>query len=166
MLWVRSEYAGELAVLSALLSALLPWNVTYSSEAGGVFFLRFPFFEVQYLLEIDVDGGSFFLLSLPTAAAQQAGRTVAVAYRAWAVGALFVGLALLLAVAYYLAEERVEAAPVDPARVMGALLVPAGLVFAVTNYLIVARGLPGIPIPVGALLMLVFGGVLLTVDRR
>jgi hypothetical protein len=61
-MWVRSEYANELAVLAAWVSVLVPWNVTRHrrtdelSLLGGlleadaeskIFFLRFPFVEFQ-----------------------------------------------------------------------------------------------------------------------
>jgi hypothetical protein len=61
-MWVRSEYANELAVLSAWLSVLVPWNVTQHTRTdtlslldgllnadaeSNIFFLRFPFLEIQ-----------------------------------------------------------------------------------------------------------------------
>jgi len=71
-MWVRSEYANELAVLSAWLALLLPWNVSRVtrtdelSQGGGlvntevdssIFFLRFPFAEVQLRNPGRVSGG-------------------------------------------------------------------------------------------------------------
>lgn len=51
MAWVKSEYASEVAVLSAWLAALVPWSVTYQPAAqpigGTIYMIRFPFFEVQ-----------------------------------------------------------------------------------------------------------------------
>lgn len=50
MTWVRSDYAGELAVLSAWLSMVLPWNVVYQPAAplnSTVVFFRFSVFELQ-----------------------------------------------------------------------------------------------------------------------
>ncbi len=53
-MWVRSEYAGELAVLSAWVSVLLPWNVSWKTVEHAAFpvdstvvFLRFAFVELQ-----------------------------------------------------------------------------------------------------------------------
>lgn len=61
-MWVRSEYANELAVLSAWLAVLMPWNVTRHERTdnlsllGGLLnadaeskitFIRFPFLEIQ-----------------------------------------------------------------------------------------------------------------------
>jgi len=60
MAWVRSEYAGELAVVSAWLSMLLPWNVVYQPDApvnSTVVFFRFSVFELQvrfpFIFEVD-----------------------------------------------------------------------------------------------------------------
>jgi len=61
-MWVRSEYANELAVLSAWLAVLVPWNVTQHTRTDNlslldgllnadaeskIFFLRFPFLGIQ-----------------------------------------------------------------------------------------------------------------------
>lgn len=53
-MWVRSEYAGELAVLSAWVSMLLPWNVVWKGIEhaefpvdSSVVFLRFALLELQ-----------------------------------------------------------------------------------------------------------------------
>lgn len=50
-MWVKSEYAGELAVLSAWVSLLVPWNIVYHTKApleSTVYFLRFALFEIQF----------------------------------------------------------------------------------------------------------------------
>ena len=50
MPWVKSEYAPELAVLSAWIAALVPWSVTVHTAAplGSVLFaIRFPLAEIQ-----------------------------------------------------------------------------------------------------------------------
>ncbi|GAB6878100.1 hypothetical protein JCM17823_03740 [Halorubrum gandharaense] len=167
MVWVRSEYAGELAVVSAWLAALLPWNVTYTTGEGlgGLLYVRFVFAEFVYFRGVEVGGRSFELLSIHRAVSQQLGQDVAVAYFAWVAGAALVGAAVLLSVAYYLREERVENGPVDPVTTMGVLLVGAGIAFLVATYLVVTRGIPGIPIPIGTVVLLVLGGVLLGAER-
>jgi len=87
MVWVRSEYAGELAVLSTWLSAFIPWNVMLSSVAGGsVLFVRFPFVQVRYAYGVPFAEGTVILDPL-SAISFQAGNSIAVAYQAWAVGA-------------------------------------------------------------------------------
>lgn len=165
MVWVRSEYAGELAVLSAWLSAFIPWNVMLSSVAGGsVLFVRFPFVQVRYTYGVPFASGVAVFDPL-SAISFQSGNTIAVAYQAWAVGAGIFAVAFCFSIAYYLAEDRVEALPLDPVRLMGALLGLSGLGFAAATYLLVTRGFPGFPIPVGVVFLLVFAGVLLTIDR-
>lgn len=169
MVWVRSEYAGELAVVSAWLAAVIPWNVTYATAEGlpgDILYLRFPFFEVQYLIGFEIGENQFFLNTIGDAVSQQIGQGVFTAYAIWLAGAAFVAVAVLVSVAYYVEEDRVEAGPVDPVRLIGGLLTVAGVVLAAATYLFVTRGIPGYPIPLGTVLLLVLGGILLTVDRR
>lgn len=165
-MWVRSEYAGELAVLSAWLGALVPWNATVVSDVAGgnALFVRFPLLEVRYAYGLPV-GSSMLFLDPVSALSFYRGTTVVVGYRVWAVGALLTIAALALSVVYYLREERVEAGPVDPVRLMGGLLTGGAVVYAVATYLIATRGLPGVPVPVGVVLLLVLGVVLLRVER-
>lgn len=168
MVWVRSEYVGELAVVSAWLAALVPWNVTYASIPGygNALFLRYPFLEVQYLIGWTIEERSFFLRPIGRAIRTQAGEVVYDAYIAWAIGSALIALAVLVSILYYLEEERLEAGPVDPAKVIGAALLAAGIVLGVTNYLLVTLGVPGIPIPVGTVLVVGLGGTLLLAERR
>jgi uncharacterized protein (TIGR04206 family) len=165
MVWVRSEYAGELAVLSAWLTAFIPWNVMLSAVAGGsVLFVRFPFVQVRYTYGVPFAEGVAVADPL-SAIAFQAGNSIAVAYQVWAVGAGVFALAFVFSIVYYVAEERVEALPVDPVRLMGVLLGLSGLILAASTYLLATRGFPGVPIPVGVAFLLLFAGVLLTIER-
>lgn len=165
-MWVRSEYAGELAVLSTWLSALIPWNVAYTSGIGegALLFVRFPLVQIRYSFGVPL-ASSLAIADPLSALAFQRGQTVAVAYRIWAVGAAVFSLALLVSVAYYRREAWAESWAVDPVRLLGGLLLTTGVVFAVSTYLLVVRGFPGIPVPVGVGFLLLFGGLLLTVDR-
>ncbi|CQR50480.1 DUF7549 family protein [Haloferax massiliensis] len=164
MVWVRSEHAGALAVVSTWLCALVPWNVTYTQNLSGVslLYIRFPFAEIQFSWGLSTP----VVVRSPLASLSvQSGQTVAVAYQAWVVGAAVLALAVLFSLVYYLRDERVEAGPVDPVRVLGGLLGVVGVVFAAATYLLATRGLPGVPLPVGVVIALVLAGVLLTVDR-
>ena len=166
MVWVRSEYAGELAVLSAWFSALIPWNITYSTgiAGGNLLFVRFPFFQVRY--NYGVPFGRALAVADPlSATAFQQGQTIAAAYQAWTGGAAVLAVAVLFAFAYYRDEERVESWRFDPVRVIGVFLLAAAATFAVATYLLVTRGFPGIPIPLGIVFLAVFGAVLLRVER-
>lgn len=168
MVWVRSEYVGELAVISAWLAAFVPWNVTYASIPGygNALYLRYPFLEVQYLIDRSIDGQSFFLRPIGRAIRLQAGDIVYDAYLAWAIGSALIAVAVVTSILYYLAEERLEAGPIDPAKVIGGALFAAGIVLAVASYLLVTLGVPGIPIPIGAVLIAILGGTLLLAERR
>jgi uncharacterized protein (TIGR04206 family) len=167
MTWVRAEYAGALAVVSTWLAALVPWNVTYSPDVSGgaVLFVRFPFFQIRYTFGVPLTRR--VAVSDPLSAiAFQAGQSIQVAYQVWAVGAGILAVAVAIAVVYYRFEDAVESGPVDPVRLLGGLLGLSGLALAASTYLLATRGFPGVPIPVGVLVLLVLGGVLLTVDRE
>lgn len=167
MVWVRAEHAGALAVVSTWLAALVPWNVTYSANVSGgaVLFVRFPFFQVRYAFGVPV--AQRVAVSDPlSAVAFQAGQSIQVAYQAWAVGAAILAVAVVVAAGYYRYEAAVEAGAIDPVRLLGGLVGLAGVALAAATYLLATRGFPGVPIPVGVVVLLVLGGVLLTVDRE
>lgn len=187
-MWVRSEYAGELAVVATWVAALVPWNVMISPlESGTVLFVRFPLFQVRYVFGELLARGTLIGLPVPSPVVDTRGFVVAAltlqrgtgletAYWIWALGALVYLLALATSVAYYSDEERLEAGPVDPVRALGGLLGVAGGCFAVSTLYLTPSilgiqmpgegGFPGIPIPIGVVVLLVLSGVLLTVERR
>jgi uncharacterized protein (TIGR04206 family) len=76
-----------------------------------------------------------------------------------------VGAAVVLSLLLYRYEERVEAT-IDAVRVMGALLALAGVVLTAATWLLWTRGFPGLPIPVGVVLLYLFGGSLLVARRE
>lgn len=167
MVWVRSEYAGELAVVSAWLSVLLPWNITYStlSGIGSVLFVRFPFFQIRYAFGIPL--AERIAVATPLGArAYQQGHPIATAYTVWAVGAAVVAAAVALSVLLYRYEARLEASSFDAVRLMGGLLALAAVVLSAATWLLWTRGFPGIPIPVGVLFLYFLGGVLLAARRE
>ena len=168
-MWVRSEYAGELAVISAWVAVLLPWNVSVSQRVfdGRFLSVRFPLFEIQYGWGFAIpELNGIALHSIPAAIRLQAGESVAVAYWVWGGAAAVVITAALVGVAYYLREETVESGPVDPVRLVGGLLVLSGGLFAAATYLRFRFGIPEYPVPVGTVILIVLGVVLLRVDRR
>jgi hypothetical protein len=178
MVWVRSEYAGELGVLLTWLSAVVPWNVTYSplGRGGGVLFLRFPLFQLRYTRgvtlppelynDVALTPNLLFNDVLSVLALQRDPTTGAVApvFPVWVAGGALFLVAVALSVAYYLREERVEAGPVDPVSLLGGLLALSGATFLLANYLL-TRSFPGVPVPLGALLVVGFGGLLLSAER-
>jgi uncharacterized protein (TIGR04206 family) len=166
MVWVRSEYAGELAVLSAWVSALIPWSVSFASEGSlTLVVLRFPLFLFQFLLGATLRGGETPFLTVATAHAFPASAAVSRAYLVWLVAGAVFALALVLSVAYYALDERLEAwLPVDPVRLMGVLLLTTALVLTVSTLMLWTSFLGG-SVPVGLVLLYVLGGVLLVVER-
>ena len=165
-MWVRSEYAGELAVLSAWLCALLPWSVTYASQDGAR--LIRVHFAVAYFQFAPGSGlaGILDTAVLATDAARFANdESAAFGYRLWLLGLGVLALAVALSLVYYRLDDRLEErSPVDPVRVMGGLLVAAGVPLAAATYL-AHDGLVGFTVPVGVPFMFVLGGLLLVVER-
>lgn len=162
-LWVRSEYAGEFAVLSAWVAALLPWSVSFvRALGGGLLVVRFPLLEVRYNVGLPV-GAAVSLVDPLTAARIETGPAVA-GFQAWQVGALAFALALALSLVYYLRERRVDASPLDPVRTIGVLLVGGSVALAAATVLLF-RGYGGLTLPVGIPLTLVLGLALLVAER-
>ncbi len=165
--WVKAKYASELAVLSAWLAALIPWNVSYTDPLigeGRLLYVRFPFFQVKYNFGLPI--GKAIRIDHPVSAAQfQQGQGLELPYQVWAVGAAVLGLAVLLSFLYYFFEDRVEAGPVDPVRLMGAVIGLGGVTLGVATYYLYVQGFPGLQVPLGLLLIGALAAVLLTVDR-
>jgi uncharacterized protein (TIGR04206 family) len=162
--WVRSEYAPELAVAFAWLSAFIPWTVSYATlpDLGSVAFVRFPLFQVRYAFGIPF--AEAVKVDSALAAWQfQAGQSIEAAYAAWLAGAAVLLATLALSAAMYVDLDRV--APYRPVAVMGWLLGVAGGVFAVATYLLATRGFPSMVVPVGVVFLFAFALVLLTADR-
>lgn len=165
-MWVRSEYAGELAVLSAWLCALLPWSVSYGS-GRGIRLVRVHFAYAYF--QFAPGSGIANLLDTTVLVDEAAGfanhESVSFGYELWALGAVVLTLAVLLSLIYYRYDDRLVARlPVDPVRVMGGLLVAAAVPLAGGTYL-VHSGLVGFTVPVGVVFMFVLGGLLLAVER-
>jgi len=175
MVWVRSEYAGELAVLSTWLTLFLPWNVFYATVSGGsVLFVRFPFLQVRYAFGVPFVRATD--VSTPVSAyLLQSGTSVQVAFGLWLVGAAVVLAALAVSVYYYREEERAEAWSVDPVALLGGLSTVAALSFLAASALFPERflgvslgvggGLAGVSVPAGALVQLLLGVALLRAER-
>ncbi len=178
MVWVRSEYAGELAVLTTWITAFIPWNIHYAplSDAASVLWVRFPLLQVRYVFGLELLRGTQIGLPVPPPLIDSTGFVVSAmgfqdnarlttGYEIWAVGALLYLVALAVSIAYYRDEERVEAWSVDPVRLLGGLLLlTAGAFGAATVF---TYGVfPGVPIPLGVVITGLFGAVLLTAERR
>ncbi|MHB9286023.1 hypothetical protein ACKVMT_03170 [Halobacteriales archaeon Cl-PHB] len=191
MSWVDPEYAEEFAVVSGWLAALVPWSLTYhgGGPLGSVLIaMRLPLVEFQLrgasTVTIDGDpvdtaalmaetypgtkiGGDLFVTSPPTAASFYDKLPLVWGSLFWTLGGLLVLGAVVLAFALYLREAAVtERLPLDPVPAMGWLLAGAtvALAGAIVCYFL-ARGLVGIPVPVGVVVTGILAGVLLGFDR-
>lgn len=165
MVWVRSEYAGELAVVLGWLTALLPWSVTVIDTGNlGLFYLRFAAFRLRYVYRNELGVGvSHSFLWVFDAPGFQAIPELAKASYLWLAGAAVVALVVAFALVYYVAEERVERLRVDPVRVMGALIALAAVVFTASSALFLSE--QSVTIPIGVAFMWAFAAVLLRVER-
>jgi len=192
-MWVRSEYANELAVLSAWLALFVPWSGAAHTEThpsgleGDVLFVRFPLFELQFrtpalienesrgivrelgMLENSYPGtelfGDTFVTTPPSSVLFYDG-TLWQASLLWLVAALGFALAFLLSLVLYFREDRVvETLSVSPVRLMGALLGVGALGTAGASYLhYVARDTVGFPIPAGVFVVALLAAVLLRTE--
>jgi len=164
MLRVRTTHAGEVAVLSTWLCALLPWSVSVFQPPGiSAYYVRFLPFRFLFIHGAQLRGERPFLWAweVPGFVGSP---DVALAAWVW-VGALLVFLLPFgVSVAYYLAEDRVAARLGDPVRVLGGLLVSSGLVFGAATVLFWHHQ-AGTTIPVGVLFQLAFGMFLLRAEQ-
>jgi hypothetical protein len=174
MVWVKSEYADELAVLATWLSMVLPWSVAYHTGGplGSVLaFVRLPVFELQLRFPseitfngvpldvaraLDVQYSGWQLAgnvygTIPPAAALAYDGTLALANAVWSIAAALVTVAFALSLAMYVREERTRARlPVAYPRLAGWLLLSAAAFLGVaTALLFLERDVVGVPIPVG-----------------
>ena len=162
-MWVRSEYAGELAVLSTWLCGLAPWSVTVIAREGATgYFFWFHAFNLLFTPGIDVPGQRplwvWGFLDVPI----YRGETT-VTYL-WLAGTAVFAAAAALSLAYYADEQQVESMRVDPVRTLGGLLVASGLLLG-GAYGLMFQNLLGTTVPVGVLFQLVLGVVLVQTER-
>lgn len=190
MSWVKSEYAGELAVLSAWLSMVLPWNVVYHPDApvnSTVVFFRFSVFELQIrfpfifevgdqlvsaanALALQYPGTGLFwglFVTTPVGAIGHYNDYMELGSIAWGIAALVLLACFVVSLALYLREDATEERlPVDPVRLIGGLLGAATVATAAASVLyFLDRSLAGIPIPVGVVVMGALSVALLRVER-
>lgn len=166
-MWVRSEYAGELAVFSTWLCALCPWALTVGRVEQldtTVWIVWFHLRRFLFLPGADIEGTSgvaswvWEFIDAP----MYGGETYASVL--WLAGTLVFLAALGFSLLYYAREQRVEQLRFDPVRVLGTLLVGSGGLFAVV-FVALVQSHPGTTVPLGVVLQPVLGVVLLQTER-
>lgn len=168
MAWVKSEYAGEFAVLSTWLVALLPWsttvmNIQFRGADATVVVIRFLYFRLQYIFGISFgDQERPFLLFSEAVGFNP--ESLALASWLWVAGAIVSFVPVGISFAYYAREDAVSSAlPADPVRVQGVLVGLVGALLLASTGLFAVR--QSVTVPVGAVFALVFAYLLLTVER-
>ena len=170
-MWVRSEYAGELAVLATWLTALLPWSVSFISRTPAgmdtgftVLNIRFVLFQFHYLYGISFGEQSLgnvvqFVLQLPAFVPDKQELETWL----WVGAAALYATLLALSFVYYAREDwLVERVPLDLVRVFGAAFAVLALAFTAATAMFSQHQTT---IPIGALFMWVFAVVLFRVER-
>ncbi|MBX0293977.1 TIGR04206 family protein [Haloarcula nitratireducens] len=165
MAWVKSEYAGELAVLSTWLVALAPWSASVFEVSGlTVVALRFLPFRFQFIFGATLPNERPFLWAWQVADFQSAAGLSLAGDLGFAALVVF-AFPFALSLYYYFEEERVAAAlPADPVRLFGGLLGLVALLTLAATALFF-RYFPGTTLPVGAAVAAVLAYLLLTIDR-
>lgn len=165
-LWIAREAERRVAAGIAAVALVLPWEFTYVDSAGGILLLRFPLFEIRFVGGV----GGFQPIRTPLYLLdrQLAQDIVAVdlvtMYRLWIAGAVLVLLACLLGGALAV-SERTTSGP-NPTKILGGLLIGAGLAFLGGYGLIMTSGLRGLDVPLGAIIVPLLGAVLVGADRE
>jgi len=169
-LWVNPEYAEEFAVLSAWLSLLIPWSLTYGRLGSGgdaplIFQMRFPFVLVQYAPNVPLVE-AFQLRYAHELMQLESGSNAGLAtgFEFWFVGSLLLALAFVLSLVMYVELGVLDRfRSIAPVRAMGGLLLLAALAMTVSDYYL-WHNMPGRQIPVFTLFYYVFAVALLSIE--
>lgn len=190
MAWVNRAYADELAVVSTWIVALLPWSISFTSDAplgSHVYFIRFPLFEIQarYPSNVTINGEAADVASviaeyygsggplvgnlvgvLPPMTIPTGSLKLLIAYSAWSFAGLAVLFAFILSIAMYLREDAVRSwLPVPYVMLTGILFGVVTILLIVASTTIALSNRPyGLPVPVGVLVVGAFAYLLSTVD--
>jgi len=168
-LWVNPEYAQEFAVLSAWLSMLIPWSLTYASSSNSdaaLFVMRFPYVQIQYVTGLPLVEAFQLRNAYGSMMAEQANNEgLAIAFGIWLVGSVILTVAFVLSLIMY-AESDVldDYRDIAPVRVMGVILLLAAVVMTVSDVFL-WQNMPGRQIPVFTLFYYVFAVVLLAIEE-
>ena len=160
-MWVKSEYAGEVAVLSTWLCALLPWSVSLLTIKGATaVWIRFLPGRFLYVFGVPTNRPFRWVWEIPGFVSTRG--EVLSAY-VWLAGAVVFLLPLGLSVLYYVREDYVDSWDYDPVRLMGGLLVTSGGLLFVASAML--WWFTTTTLPIGSLIQMGLGVVLLRAER-
>lgn len=169
MAWVRSEYAGELAVVSVWLTALLPWSVSVFREAIAgrtvtVINIRFVLWQFHYLFGISFGEQTFAdLVQVVHQVPDFVPPNQRLEAEIWLGAAALFAALLVLSVLYYAREDWLtERVPTDLVRLFGGVFAVLAVVFSVTTAMFFPHQ---VTVPIGVVFMWVFAVTLLRIDR-
>lgn len=169
-LWVNPEYAREFAVLSAWLSVLLPWSLTYGqlggSGSGTIFQMRFPYVLVQYVSGVPFVEAFQLRFAHDLMVLEQGNNEgLVIAFAIWLVGSVLLTVAFLLSLLLYAEADFLDDyREVAPVRAMGVLLLLVAVVMTFSDVFL-WNHMPGRQIPVFTLFYYVFAVVLLAIEE-
>ena len=162
--YINPEYILESATLFVLTTALMPWAFFYAviGDFSRGLFLYFLPLEIRYFREFDISLQFFTPYSGYTAHASNQ-EPVTTAYIVWIAGTIVFLATVLIVIGLFINEQwMIDTLPVHPANLLGGLLGGSGVILSIAAVLMQVSGaFGGIPVPVGSLFMIVFGGVLL-----
>ncbi|PSP82889.1 hypothetical protein BRC83_08740 [Halobacteriales archaeon QS_1_68_17] len=165
MVWVKSAYAEELAVLVTWLSLLLPWSVSYASNPQlSLVAVRFLPGQLQYIIGVTFGNLERPLLWVWQLPGFESNPALVQAYLVWLLAAAVYAVALLDSLALYFTEDRIASLGVDHVRTLGVLLGTTAVLLS-GSLALLWQDHPGLTVPVGVLFLYAFGGLLLSVDR-
>lgn len=162
--WVDPKYTNELSVLFGFIAFILPWNIMtgFLQELQlRVFYLRFPLVEIAYLPASNSNPLQYAFVS--RAYTVQIGNGVEIAYIVWLIASVLVTVAFIYSILLYIKEEKIESlTKYPPSKLMGTVILGSAFTFSASTVLLYMNGIPGIQIPLGTIILFIFGGVLLT----
>lgn len=159
-----TDHAPELAGFAAIVALVVPWSVSVSSTAfSGFAGFRFVFGSARFVFGSRAADVEWTIRSVTELSNFYGGDLARVA-TLWFVAAVLLIVTLLLGFGLLVAGERLTI-PLDPVRIMGALCLCMALSLSGATWLLWQNS-SRTPIPVGVVILYLFGAGLLTIDRN
>jgi hypothetical protein len=158
------ERESEVAALAAVVAALVPWSVSFAGDAfAESVVVRFGFGSLELDFGARSTDMTWTALSVADVGSRYGGDLARVG-TLWLVAAALLAVALVLALALVVAGERLSVGVFDPVRAMGVLCLGIALCLSGATWLLWQNTQTTL-IPVGVVVLFLFGAGLLTVER-